>query len=90
VIQYDYEVAVDPENLVTVKYVDSSGSEVRVVALTCSYVPVWSTAGRRQVAIELVFDPAMPNPAVPYYCEPQRLQQVLIPPKALRGISSYL
>jgi len=90
-IQYDYEVAVDPENLLNVRYVDPlQRVEVRVVALTCAYVPVIGNDGRRRVAVELVFDPVEQTPGVPYYCEPQRLQQVLIPPGFLRGVHPYV
>jgi hypothetical protein len=89
VIHYNYEVAVDPENLVKVRYVDSQGTTVAVVALTCAYVPALGSGSRRQIAIEIVFDPMMQNPAVPYYCDPHQLRQVLVSPRALRGIGPY-
>jgi hypothetical protein len=91
VINYDYEVAVDPENLLRVRYQDPLHlNDATIVALTCAYVPAIGRGGQRQVAVELVFDPAEQNPANAYYCDPQRLQQVLIPPGSLRGIKPYL
>ncbi len=90
-IHHDYAVAVDPENLLKVKYVDPAQQiELTRVVLTCAYVPAIGKGGHRQVAIELVFDPAVPHPVVPYYSEPHHLQRLLIAPSALRGISPYL
>jgi hypothetical protein len=85
-----YELLVDPQRLLRVRYLDAARSEQHVVALTCAYVPVHTASGSAQVAVEIVVDPAMQNPVVPYYCDPQRLQHQVIPPGHLRGIHPYL
>ncbi|HET7501583.1 MAG TPA: hypothetical protein VFK02_11285 [Kofleriaceae bacterium] len=85
-----HEILVDPQRLVRVRFLDpTQRTEQLLVALTCSYVPVRSTDGTVRIAVELVADPAMQNPAVPYYCDPLRLQRSLIPPSSLRGITPY-
>lgn len=89
-ISANYEVAVDPENLIKVRCLHPVlGTEMLLVALACAYVPVTGMNGRRQVAVEVVYDPAEQNPAVPYYADPMRLQQLLIPPGHLRGVHPY-
>lgn len=85
-----YEILVDPQRLLRVRFVDAAQVEKNLVALTCAYVPVRGNRGRPQVAVEIVVDPAMQNPGVVYYCDPQRLQHYVIPPGHLRGIIPYL
>ena len=69
-----YEVLVDPERLLIVRFVHPENRvEQRVVALTCAYVPATGVDGRTRIAIEIVVDPAMQNPGAPYYCDPERL-----------------
>ncbi|HEX8109787.1 MAG TPA: hypothetical protein VF516_18780 [Kofleriaceae bacterium] len=85
-----YEILVDPQRLLRVRFVDATRTEQNLVALTCAYVPVRGTTGQLQVAVEVVVDPAMQNPGVAYYCDPQRLQHHVIPPGHLRGIHPYL
>jgi hypothetical protein len=85
-----YEMLVDPQRLLRVRFLDATRAEQDLVALTCAYVPVHSSTGKLQVAVEVVVDPAMQNPGVAYYCDPQRLQHHIIPPGHLRGILPYL
>lgn len=85
-----YEILVDPQRLLRVRFVDATRAEQDLVALTCAYIPVRGNRGARQVAVEIVVDPAMQNPGVAYYCDPQRLQHHVIPPAHLRGILPYL
>jgi hypothetical protein len=85
-----YEMLVDPQRLLRVRFLDATRAEQDLVALTCAYVPVRSITGKLQVAVEVVVDPAMQNPGVAYYCDPQRLQHHIIPPGHLRGILPYL
>jgi len=86
-----YEVLVDPQRLLRIRFLDPAQSaEQTMVALTCAYVPARGSDGKPRVAVEIVVDPAMQNPAVPYYCDPQRLQHHVIPPGHLRGIHPYL
>ena len=84
-----YDILVDPERLLRVRFLDPARTEQNLVALTCGYVPVHGTDGRIRVAVEIVVDPMMQNPAVPYYCDPQRLQRYLVAPGDLRGIMPY-
>jgi hypothetical protein len=60
-----------------------------MVALTCAYVPTHGSDGLARIAVEIVVDPAMQNPGVAYYCDPQRLQHHVIPPSYLRGAHPY-
>jgi hypothetical protein len=85
-----YEILVDPQRLLRVRFLDAARAEQRLVALTCAYVPVRGNTGKLQVAVEIVVDPAMQNPGVAYYCDPQRLQHHVIPPGHLRGVHPYL
>jgi hypothetical protein len=85
-----YEILVDPHRLLRIRFLDEARTEQDMVALTCAYVPARGTSGKVQVAVEIVVDPAMQNPGVPYYCDPQRLQHHVIPPGHLRGILPYL
>lgn len=85
-----YEILVDPQRLLRVRFLDATRAEQNLVALTCAYVPVRSSTGKLQVAVEIVVDPAMQNPGAAYYCDPQRLQHHVIPPGHLRGIHPYL
>jgi len=86
-----YELLVDPQRLLRVRFLDPAGhTEQSLVALTCAYVPARGPDGKHRVAVEIVVDPAMQNPGVAYYCDPQRLQRHVIPPGSLRGIHPYL
>ena len=84
-----YEIFVDPQRLLRIRFIDPDRAEQDMVAVTCAYVPARGTNGKTQVPVEIVVDPAMQNPGVPYYCDPQRLQHYLIPPGHLRGIHPY-
>lgn len=84
-----YEILVDPQRLLRVRFLDAQRSEQTLVALTCAYVPARGATGKLQVAVEIVVDPAMQNPGTPYYCDPQRLQHHVIPPVHLKGIHPY-
>lgn len=84
-----YEILVDPPRLLRIRFLDA-GTEQKLVALTCAYVAVPGADGKTRVAVEIVADPAMQNPGVAYYCDPQRLQRYLISPGHLRGIRPYL
>jgi hypothetical protein len=86
-----YELLVDPQRLLRVRFMDlTQQTEQSMVALTCAYVPVRGPDGKPRVAVEIVEDPAMQNPGVAYYCDPQRLRRHVIPPGCLRGIHPYL
>ena len=85
-----YEILVDPKRLLRIRFLDPTRDEQDLVALTCAYVPARAPDGSPRVAVEIVVDPAMQNPGVPYYCDPQRLRHYTIPPGHLRGIQPYL
>lgn len=85
-----YEILVDPQRLLRIRFMDSSHGEQNLVALTCAYVPARGSDGTARVAVDIVVDPAMQNPGVPYYCDPQRLRHYVIPPGDLRGVHPYL
>lgn len=84
-----YDILIDPQRLMRVKFLDPARVEQNMVALTCGYVPARGSDARVRVAVEIVVDPAEQNPAVPYYCDPQRLQRYLVAPGDLRGIMPY-
>lgn len=69
-------------------------SENRIVhAVSCRYVPQTVELDGRQrrvMAIEVVHDPATPNPCAPYSCDPSRLERVLLPASALKTVRPYL
>lgn len=85
-----YEILVDPQRLLRIRFLDAAREEQNLVALTCAYIPARSSDGTARVAVEIVVDPAMQNPGVPYYCDPQGLRHYVIPPGHLRGIHPYL
>ena len=84
-----YDVLVDPDRMLRVRFVDAQGNERNVNALTCSYVPAPTHAGTVGVAVQVVVDPAVPAPQQAYYCAPARLQHHLLAPGKLRGVSPY-
>ena len=88
-MNYEYNLLVDPQRLLLVRFVDDEGATQAVVALTCTYVVARSASGRAGVAIEVVVDPSTPHPAVAYYCPQQRLQRVLVPPGRVKVVSPY-
>jgi hypothetical protein len=85
-----YEILVDPQRLLRIRFVDPASGQQNLVAVTCGYVPARGPDGTAKVAVEIVVDPAMQNPGVPYYCDPQRLQRYVIPPGYLKGVQPYV
>lgn len=85
-----YDILVDPKRLLRIRFLDPARDEQSLVALTCAYVPARGSDGTSRVAVEIVVDPAMQNPGVPYYCDPQRLRHYMIPPAHLRGVQPYV
>jgi hypothetical protein len=89
-MDYDAHILVDPQRLLRIRFLDPARAEQSLVALSCGYVPTRGQDGKARVAVEIVVDSAMQNPAVPYYCDPQRLQRFVIPPGHLQGIQPYM
>jgi hypothetical protein len=58
-----YDMFVDPERLLRIRFLEPGSSEQILVALTCVYVPARSSDGTSRVAVEIIVDPAMQNPA---------------------------
>jgi hypothetical protein len=80
-----YDILVDPQRLLRIRFLDAAREDQNLVALTCGYVPVRSSDGTARVAVEIVIDPAMQNPGVPYYCDPQGLRHYYLVSEVLTG-----
>lgn len=81
------QVLVDPERMLVVT-VRKGGPNQEIVSVSCRYVPVGS-GDRRQIAVELAFDPKNNKPTQPYYCPTERLQRVLLAPRDVVRIRPY-
>ena len=83
------DLTIDPQTLVRVRYLDIGGAEHELVAVTCRYVPVTQTDGRRGIAFEVLWDPAEQTPPQPYWCPQGRLRRLLFPPARVRHVRPY-
>ena len=79
---------VQPAQLLVVTYEDGNFRH-DVLAITCRYVPVAQPGGQRALAVEVLADPAQPQPTEPYYCPPERLRRILIAPKRIKKIRPF-
>jgi len=85
-------MAVHPEGMVTVTLSYPSGPRI-VNAISCRYIQVTVQVQQRHqqvVAVEVLHDPANPTPAQPYYCNPDRLEQIVLPSQALQQVRPYV
>ena len=80
--------AVDPDRLLVVSY-DDHGTPREVVAVACRYVPATDRTGARRIAVEVLHDPSVPNPAGAYFCPPARMTRLLLPPPQVRSVRPY-
>ena len=83
-----YEQFIDPARLLVVDIESPTTAPQVVLAAVCRFVAVNSAEATR-VAVEIVFDPAAPNPTQPYYCPTERLVRRLVRPDALRRVRPY-
>lgn len=81
----NYLQVVDPQRLLVVELADSRS----LVVLSIGYVPAMDATGARCVALELVYDPAVGAPSVPYTCPVERLRRELVPPGSVRKVRPY-
>jgi hypothetical protein len=83
-----YDLRVDPERLVVVRYDDPAAGPAEVLAIACRYAPVVQEGGRR-IAIEVLWDPAEQAPHAPYYCPRERLARRLVEPARVLAVRPY-
>lgn len=92
IAQDPYVMAVHPDAMVTVTLSYPSGPRV-VNAISCRYIPVTVQVQQqhhRVVAVEVLHDPMNPTPAQPYYCNPNQLEQIVLPSQALQQVRPYI
>lgn len=80
---------VSPDRLLLVRYRDPDGTQHDLCTIVCQWVPTISATGKRGVAIEIVFDPGVPNPTEPYYCPTERLRRELLSPLRVDTVGPY-
>ena len=85
-----HDLLVDPRQLLLVRFLGADEAERKLVALICAYVLAHGDDGTARVAVEIIVDSAIQKPIVAYYCDPQRLERYLIPPRYLREVRPYV
>lgn len=80
---------VRPELLLRATFDGPGGPNLHLVVLSCRYVPAVDVGGRVGVAIELAFDPAVPQPTGYYYCPVERIERLLLAPDSLKALAPY-
>jgi hypothetical protein len=84
-----YERLVDPRRLLRVMIEEPTG-EREVTAYRCAYVPALSPQGTTSVAVEIVWDPATPNPSSAYSCPEDRFERRVLSPTRVKKIRPYI
>ena len=85
-----YELPIDPQRLLRVRFLRPDGSVTELVVLTCAYVSVMTSSGTRAVAVHLTWDPQNQNPTAPYSCPEENLTKQVISPHSLQLVSPFL
>jgi hypothetical protein len=86
-----YVVSVRPEGMLTVTLA-YPGEDRIYNAISCRYIPATvpiQGQPHRVVAIEVVHDPATPNPTVAYHRNPDLFERIVLPASALKSVRPY-
>jgi len=87
-----YDLGVDPGAMLRITLTYPSGLRI-VNAISCRYVPATVQAGQmmhKVVAVEVLHDPANPNPSGPYFANAALLEKIVLPANALTDLRPYV
>jgi len=88
-VNTSFEIMVDPAKLLVVGLESDDGLLHEFVTTICRFV-VLRPQGQPKVAVEILYDPDVQQPAAVYYCDRARMVRRLAAPHRVRHVRPYV